>query len=174
MRKAVRLCLLRQSFQPTAPSEVGRGICRVDEQPEAPQPEDDGCRRARQHEGRVGARGDRAPGVDALRGRGARPLIRSRPDTEARRFVVGAATSGMWSRRRLTHQLGLGPNGQSAFGSASMQVKTSRMRARRGAEFNVKARPPGSALLVWFNCISAAPWETKEGTGAGQCSTATT
>ena len=48
--------------------------CRADEQPEAPQPEDDGCRRARQHEGRLGTRGDRAPGVDALRGRGARPL----------------------------------------------------------------------------------------------------
>jgi rhodanese-related sulfurtransferase len=88
-----------ESFQPTAPSEVSRGICRADEQPEAAQPEDDGCRRARQHEGRLGARGDRAPGVDALRCRSARPLGETRD--RARRSAGALGTRAAWDYPRL-------------------------------------------------------------------------
>ena len=69
--------------------EVGRRIRRADEQPEAPQPEDDGRGGARQHEGRARAGRDRAARLGGERrgrdgaGRAARRRIH-RPAREGR------------------------------------------------------------------------------------------
>ena len=68
-----------RALQSAPAGEVGRGICRADEQPEARQPEDDGRRGAGQHEGRAGAGGDRAARLGAYAAGEALALV-GKPD----------------------------------------------------------------------------------------------
>ena len=56
-----------EGFQSAPAGEIGRAICRGDEQPQPAQPEDDGRRGAGQHAGRPGAGGDRPPGLGGER-----------------------------------------------------------------------------------------------------------
>ncbi len=105
--------------------EVGRRVRRADEQPEAPQPEDDGRGGARQHEGRARAGRDRAARLGGgRRGRDANwsDAPTSHSSTCARR-ASGKSTGR--SRARCTHRTSISEPISRPAGSCARCRRTS-------------------------------------------------